>query len=327
MSAPVAAQPVAPRQLLAGLLAVLALVLTACSGSGEGDRDAAPIGDAATTRTVEHALGTTEVPLRPERVATLSEVVAGHLASVGLLVVAAPDNVSEWLTPYQQTFEPDLDLGSITLLGTSEEPSLETLARVAPDMIIIETFSEEFYPELSQIAPTVVVERPSNADWQQAFAQTVEVAGREEEARELRSSYEAALAAVPPTASEVEVACVRASADGSFRLDGASAFCGSVAAEAGYAVTAGPPDVAPEANGGFVELSGERLTAVTGDLIVAQTDEPDVDTIDGFTQNPLWETLPAVQSGSVITLPNPVYNNGTYYAAELLLEAIVDATT
>lgn len=330
MSAPVAAQPVACRRLQTGMIAVLALVLAACGGSGgsgEGDTDAAPAGGAPATRTVEHALGTTEVPTRPERVATLSEGVAGHLASVGLLVVAAPDDVPEWLTPYQQTFEPDLDLGSITLLGTGEEPSLETLARVAPDMIIIETFSEEFYPELSQIAPTVVVERPFNADWQQAFTQTVQFAGREEEAREVRSSYETALAAAPPTASEVEVACVRASADGSFRLDGVGAFCGSVAAEAGYAVTTGPPDVAPEEGSGFIELSGERLTAVTGDLIVAQTDEPDVDTIDGFTQNPLWETLPAVQSGSVITLPNPIYNNGTYYAAELLLEAIIEATT
>lgn len=321
-----ASRPVAAHRLLAGLLAGLALVLAACGGNGEGDETAAPAGDAAATRTVEHALGTTDVPLRPERVATLSEAVAGHLASVGLLVAAAPDDVPEWLTPYQQGFQPDLDLGSVTLVGTSEEPSLETLAQVAPDMIIIETFSEEFYPELSQIAPTVVVERPSNADWQPAFAQTVALAGRQEEARELESRYEQALAAVPPTAGEVEVSCVRSSADGSFRLDGERAFCGSVAAEAGYAVTAGPPDVMPEEGSGFVELSGERLTAVTGDLIVAQTDSPDVETIDGFTQNPLWETLPAVQSGSVITLPNPIYNNGTYYAATLLLEAIADAT-
>lgn len=293
---------------------------------GPATRSPAPAAapSAAETRTVSHPLGSTEVPVRPERIATLSEAVAGHLASVGVLIVAAPDDVPEWLTPYQQGFEPGLDLGSIELLGTSEEPSLEALARVAPDMIIIETFSEEFYPELSAIAPTVVVERPSNADWQQAFAQTVEFAGREQEGEQLQSRYADALAAVPAVAADTEVSCTRSNEDGSFRIDGVRAFCGSVAAEAGYTVTGAPPGVEPDESG-IINLSGEQLTALTGDLIVAQTDSPDVDTISGFTANPLWQSLPAVQSGKLITLPNPIYNNGTYYAATLLLEALAGA--
>lgn len=299
------------------------MLLSACAGSpAESTADES---EAPQTRPVTHLLGTTEVPVEPRRIATLSEGVAGHLASTGLLVVAAPDDVPEWLTPYQEQFAPELDLDAITLINTSEEPDLEALALAEPDMIIVENFSEDLYPELSQIAPTVVVERRSNADWHSAFAQTVQFAGREDEAAAVRASYEDALAAVPPEAAEVEVACIRANEDGSFRLDGEGAFCGSVAAEAGYPVTAPPADLAPEADSGFVQMSGERLPAITGDLIVAQTDEPDVDTIAGFTQNPLWQTLPAVQSDAVITLPNPIYNNGTYYAAELLLEAINDA--
>lgn len=305
-----------------GGLFVAALLLSACGGPSAEQ----PSGGSQDSqmRTVTHLLGSTEVPVDPQRIATLSEGVAGHLASTGLLVVAAPDDVPEWLTPYQERFAPELDLDSISQINTSEEPDLEALALAEPDLIIIENFSEDLYPELSEIAPTVVVERPSNADWQQAFAQTVEFAGREEEAAPVRASYEAALAEVPPEAANVEVACMRADDDGSFRLDGWGAFCGSVAAEAGYPVTAAPGDLTP-GPGGFVEMSGERLPAITGDLIVAQTDAADVDTITGFTQNPLWSTLPAVQSDSVITLPNPIYNNGTYYAAELLLEAINEA--
>lgn len=307
-------------------LAVLPVLLLAACGD-PSDAAADPAGSPeAQTRTVTHAAGSTEVPLRPERVATLSEVVAGHLASVGLLVVAAPDDVPEWLTPYQEGFEPDLDLGSIELIGTSDEPSLEALARTAPDLIIIETFSQELYPELSAIAPTVVVERPSNADWQQGFAQTVQFAGREQEGEALSSRYEQALAEVPAGVDGIEVSCTRANDDGTFRIDAATAFCGSVADEAGYAVTEGPPGVVPDESG-IINLSGEQLSALTGDLIVAQTDSPEVDTITGLTSNPLWSSLPAVQSGGVLTLPNPIYNNGTYYAAALLLEAITAAAS
>lgn len=313
-----------PRKTVLSWLALPVLLLTACGGGSDAGPGSGT--EAAQTRTVTHAAGSTEVPVRPERVATLSEVVAGHLASVGLLVAAAPDDVPEWLTPYQEEFEPDLDLGSIELVGTSDEPSLEALARVAPDLIVIEQFSEEFYAELSQIAPTVVVTRPSNADWQEGFAQTVEFVGREDEAAELEARYAEALAAVPAGATGTEVSCTRANEDGSFRIDAASAFCGSVADEAGYDVTGGPPGVEPD-DSGIINLSGEQLSALTGDLVVAQTDSPDVDTISRFTANPLWSSLPAVQSDSVITLPNPIYNNGTYYAATLLLEAITEAAS
>lgn len=312
------------RSPLAAAWALSVVVLAGCGAGGAAGEDSGDASTATGTRTVQHALGTTEVPERPERVATLSEAVAGHLASVGLLVTAAPDDVPEWLTPYRETFAPDLDLASITLVGTSDEPNLEALAAAAPDLIVIEEYSEEFFDELSGIAPTVVVTRPSNADWQQGFAQTVELVGRDAEAVELRERYAEALAAVPPGAADIEVSCARANEDGSFRIDGPRAFCGSVAAEAGFAVTAGPADVAPNESG-YIEVSGERMAELTGELIVAQTDSPAVETIEGLSGNPLWSQLPAVQARNVVTLPNPVYNNGTYYAATLLLETMTRA--
>jgi iron complex transport system substrate-binding protein len=300
--------------------AALAALLTGCGA------DVAPGPDeTGTTRTVTHALGTSEVPTKPQRVATLSEVVAGHLASTGLLVVAAGDDVPEWLAPYRNRFDPDLDLSSITTVGSTEEPNLETLAAVQPDLIVIETFSETLYDELSQIAPTVAVEREGNGDWQDAFDQTVALTGREEEAESLRTSYAEALAAVPKDAAQVEVSCVRADDETTFRMDGAGAFCGSVVQEAGFTITPYPDGVEPEEGGGFVSLSSERLSALTGDLIVAETDDPASEEITLLTGNSLWYRLPAVRSEAVVTLPNPIYNNGTYYAAEILLEEITAA--
>lgn len=161
------------REFLAGLAA--AGLLAAC---GDGGSDAQTTPPGPSRRTIEHPGGTSEVPVRPERVVTLSEVLDGHLASVGLLAVGVTDNVGEWLAPYRELLDPNLDLGALSEIGTAGEPNQEAIAGLDPDLILAEVFSEDLYPTLSQIAPTVLIERPTNAGWKGAFDATVDAVGR-----------------------------------------------------------------------------------------------------------------------------------------------------
>lgn len=170
------------RELLIGGAALAgAAWLGGCGGDGSSDGDGA-------TRTVRHSSGTTEVPARPERVATVSEVVVAHLASVGLLVVASNDDGRNWVDPYESLLPERFDPSSIRSLGATDDVSFETLAAIGPEMILSESFSEDIYPQLSRIAPTVLIERGSNADWKPAFDGAVRAVGREREGRPCASA-------------------------------------------------------------------------------------------------------------------------------------------
>jgi len=306
------------REALAGAGALtLGAFLAGCGDdAAEGER-------AAATRTIRHAAGTTQVPARPSRVATLSEVVVVHLASVGLLAVAANDSGLTWARLYRRLLSLELDPSEVTSLGTTADPDLETLAAVRPEVILAERFSEDLYPQLSRIAPTVLIQRPTNAAWKQAFDQTVRAVGREREAQAVRDRYARTVQRLRRQRTGTRVSFVRTADRGSILIDGTSAFAGSVAAEAGIPVDDGPPGSRP-AEGGFVELSGERLREIAGDLIVTADYADEPPHVEELRRNPLWEALPAVRAGRVVTMPGEIYNGGTYVAARLLLERLAE---
>lgn len=291
----------------------------ACGGNGDGAADTTTV---STTRTIDHALGTAEVPVRPERVATLSEVVGTHLASVGLTPIAGPDEMVAWLEPYRDVLGDAADLEGFEVIAIGGEPNFEALTRVEPDLIVIETFSEDVYPELSAIAPTVVVDRPTNAAWKQAFDGTVEAAGRAEQAAAVRRRYRDAIAAASGSTG-LTITFMRGNDEGSFRIDGPGAFAGSVATEAGFTVDEGGAGGEPN-EAGFVEFSAERLDAADGDVIVAPIAPGGISSVEPLKRSPLWQQLPAVTADRVLELPISFYNAGTYVGAELLLRSITD---
>jgi iron complex transport system substrate-binding protein len=278
------------------------------------------------TRTIDHVAGTTEVPADPERIVTTSEVVAGHLVSVGVLPIGGPDEVADWLQTYADAgLIGDLDLTEIVGIYGAEA-NLERLAQLDPDLILIEDWELELYDSYAAIAPTVVISRPTNADWKDAFDQTITAAGREEEAAPVRERYEALLDEVGPDAADTLITFLRGAGPGQFRIDALGGFGGSVAEEAGFGVDVGgvSPD---EATGGAITFSNEQLDVVTGDLIVTTTQaEGGPSNIDELKANPLWENIPAVADANIVELPQPIYNGGTYLAAQLLLEALLAAT-
>jgi iron complex transport system substrate-binding protein len=313
---------------LTNAIALLLLIVAFALGSATA-QDAAETGE---TRVVEHALGVTEVPARPERVAVISQVISVHLVSIGMVPVTVIDDFFyERSSAYQELFPEGLELNNITKVGPRGELDLEILVAVKPDMIIGEIFEAEYYDMLSRIAPTVLIDRGSNAGWKHSFDATVAAVGREAEAEAVRERYRAVVAALPEAAQSLEIAFIRPSGEGSFRLDGVNAFAGSVAADAGLSVTTSPEGVGEvAASAGFITFSAEQLRVLdTADLIVV----PDWSTVNPegeasipiFEQNPLWTRLPAVQAGRVLSVPGQVYNGGTYVAAELLLRAIGEA--
>ena len=154
-------------RLLAGTALVSLLALSACS-SEAAEADAEPA--QASTITVEHAQGSTEVPVNPETVYTfdlgaLDTMDALDIDVDGVPAANFPDSLSKYASD------------DVTKIGSMKEPDFETISAEAPDLIIISGRVADSYEELSNIAPTIDLS-VDNADAWNSFKENTETIGK-----------------------------------------------------------------------------------------------------------------------------------------------------
>jgi Periplasmic binding protein len=145
---------VATRREFLALMGAAGL-LSACS-AGPASGPAVPA-----TRTVQHPLGTTEVPVAPTRVVALDRRAAlPHLLAIGVTPVGALTYESIIGAPFPPVVaEQARDVAALPTGGGADDPNLEAVAALQPDLLIGWTGGiEEAYPALSGIAPTVAVD-------------------------------------------------------------------------------------------------------------------------------------------------------------------------
>ncbi|KAD4060384.1 ABC transporter substrate-binding protein [Arthrobacter yangruifuii] len=142
-------------RLLAGTALVSLLALSACSTeAAEADADST----AASTITVEHAQGSTEVPVNPEVVYTFDLGVLDTMDALDIDVDGVPAaNFPDSLSKYSAN--------EITKIGSMKEPDFEAINAGDPDLIIISGRVADSYDELSEIAPTIDLSVDSNDAW------------------------------------------------------------------------------------------------------------------------------------------------------------------
>lgn len=276
------------------------------------------------------------VPAEPQRVIALSPTPAMNLAILGFDVIALPVDLSDSLNEEFQAFIPDgTNIDGYEVIGINESLNLEALARLQPDLIIGDARLEQSEPTafglLSEIAPTVLVETGTNAEWRANFERDAEIVGALDRTEEVEAIYESALGTLVD-AGDTSIAFVRyeINGGGTWRLEGAeTSVPGSIMIDAGVNVFEGPDGIGElNATGSFIpNISGELLGLLTADVIVVQdlTQFGQNDPLELFAGNPLWQTLPAVTNGRVVTLPTFVFNGGTYVSAIQTIEQIAAA--
>ncbi|MCN0155066.1 siderophore ABC transporter substrate-binding protein [Salinispora arenicola] len=132
--------------LQVGLATTLALTLTGCGGEAGGSADST----AADERTVviEHAQGSTTVPVNPQKVITFDLASLDTLDTLGVPVTGvAKGNLPSYLDKYNGD--------EYVNAGTLFEPDFEAVNAAEPDLIVVANRSAKAYGELSKIAPTV----------------------------------------------------------------------------------------------------------------------------------------------------------------------------
>jgi iron complex transport system substrate-binding protein len=280
---------------LTALLAVTALALTGC-GSAEDDSPAAD-GSAATAgfpRTVEHAMGKTEIPAKPKRVVALDASFVDATLILDTPVFGYTDyrsingKLPDYLGEDRTTYGSEAQV-----VGTLAEPNLEKIAALDPDLLITaKVRHEKLYDQLSAIAPTVMSET-TGPTWKENIRLEAKALGAEDLAEKEISSYEKAAKtvgdAINAKASNPTISIVRF-VDGPTRLYQKKSFSGIVLKDADLARPKSQ-DVEDFA----LEISPERIKDADGDAIFVTefADEKGLSakTAAQFKANPLWKPL------------------------------------
>lgn len=301
---------------LAALLAAAALGLAGCGGAAELQEAAgSDSADGAFPRTVEHALGTTEIPARPERVVVLDTGELDSVLSLGVTPVGAvTTDVAEGFLSYLAE-----DADGVAVVGTIAEPNLEAIAALEPDLILSNKVRhEDLYDQLSRIAPTVFAERVG-AVWKDNLRLDAEALGLEAEAETALADYEERAAALGESLDDPVVSPLRF-VGGTLRAYTAQSFIGTVLADIGLAQIELPTEEVPT----FAELSPEELTQADADVVLYSSYGADDESgLAEALAGPLWPRLTAVQEGRAYAVEDDVFFTGIgLRAANLQLDAL-----
>ncbi|GAA4669277.1 iron-siderophore ABC transporter substrate-binding protein [Streptomyces chumphonensis] len=280
----------------------IGLFATAACSSDDADKntddqaDKKPAAsDAAFPRTVEHAMGETEIEEAPQRVVALDMTFVDATFAlegnvVGYTTFTGPE---EKLPPY---FGEDIETygAEAAEVGTLDEPSLEKIIAQKPDLILsAKVRHEKLYDQLSEIAPTVFTE-DTGATWKENLALVGETLGKEELAEEKVDAFETRAKTIGDAVREKEGANPTVSVvrfvDGPTRLYKEDTYVGVIINDLGF-------DVPKDAQGtGFnADISEEQIAKVDADDIFV-TAYPDPagageKSKKKFMANPLWEQL------------------------------------
>lgn len=315
-----------PRRVLA-LFFALVMTVVACGDDAPGEAtsatDSTEDGQDTTAgsfpRTIDHAMGTTEIPTQPERVVVLDtgeldSVMALGVTPVGAVRAPVEDGFLDYLQPA---------LTETELVGTISDVNLEAVAALQPDLILSsKTRHEDLYDELSGIAPTVFTEAVGVV-WKENFLDNAEALGLEDDAAAQMAAYDDRTADIAarledergelPTISMVRFL------PGETRLYQKASFIGTVLDDVGL-----PRPESQDVDEFALEISPELIEQADADIIfTTHYGAADESTRAEITGNPLWDTLGAVQRGDVYDVADDHWMLGIgIRAANLVLDDI-----
>ncbi|MCF2571674.1 iron-siderophore ABC transporter substrate-binding protein [Brevibacterium sp. UCMA 11754] len=168
------------------------LVLTACS-STDSSAEAEGGDDSWTPVTIEHALGTTKIDEKPERVATVNwanhEVpLALGVVPVGMASADFGDDDDNGVLPWVENKLEELGAETPTLFDETDGIDFEAVADTQPDVILAgySGLSQEDYDTLSEIAPVVAYpETAWGTPWREMIEINSEAIGMKDEGEKL----------------------------------------------------------------------------------------------------------------------------------------------
>lgn len=204
-------------------------------------------------------------------------------------------------------------------IGTFQEPDLEAIATLAPDLIIGNP-GLETTDELAGLAPFVAIDTQVPEPWQRATLRHAEALGVPEKATAMVADYDARVAALAAAIGDpgaIEVSLVSIVAGDGVGVIGDGRAAGALLRDIGFARPAGQRGVE-----NFLFPSAEEYAVLDGDLLLVNTFGEGAEVADlrqGLEGSPLYPTLGAVRNGMVADVGPHWFFHGPI-AARLMLD-------
>ncbi len=281
------------RKLLVLMMSAFIIILAAC-GNDKGEEKVSEVAEAEDTK----ASADSDAKEYDKKVASISIFLTGDLMALGI----TPDGTttSDYLPLDEESF-PETEY-----LGFTKEPDMEALIAMQPDEIFIdkEFAGKHGLEKYEAIAPTNVINLDEGR-WQDHLRDIASVVEREETAEQFIEEYEAKAAEVAELAKEKlgegTVMAVRISAKG-LRVYGMERPLGPILFEdIGFK----PANGVEAIDKNWENISKEVLPDFDADTIfvlVSSVDEGSEEVYEELKQDPIWQSLKAVQNDQVFLI-------------------------
>ncbi|MCU0532548.1 MAG: iron-siderophore ABC transporter substrate-binding protein [Hydrococcus sp. Prado102] len=244
---------------------------------------------------VRHPLGKTCVPVEPKRIVALDPIyILDPLLALGIKPVGATADDLRGKR-YWGGLSPE-EVKGIEVIGQPYQPSLEKLLMVKPDLILGSTDVKQYYPQLSAIAPTVLLDYYEDIkfSFKKHLRAIARIVGREVKAEEVIEQYqkriEALKAQINGRLEGKEISVIYYS-EGTFSAPDRYAAFFQVLNDLGVRLK---PIFLEDRLNIIPTFSVEVINEYDADILFICDDEPQ--SVSFFLKNPLLSSLKAAQN-------------------------------
>ena len=295
-----------------------AIMLVGCGVNGNTSEDKS----SEKTVTVTDVRGEVEIPAEPQRIVDLSGN-SDILSILGYKVVGTANSDAYDYTKFPAYLEDTLSGAEILGYSMQDTMDIEAVMNLNPDLIVISTVQEKMYDQLSEIAPTVMIQLEA-LDWKEDVKAFAKVFNKEDAANEWLANYEAKAKEAGDKikaeyGEDTTYLSFLASGGQFFIFDGAG-FGSVLYEDMGLAKPEGMPE---QSDISLPVVTYEGLASIKADYIFLITTDEDYAQLES---NAIWNSLPAVKEGKVVKLTaSPYFNQGySSIGREILVDEIGD---
>ncbi|MDH6056213.1 iron-siderophore ABC transporter substrate-binding protein [Umezakia ovalisporum] len=271
-------------------------------------------------KVITHPVGESCIPLQPKRIIALDETSMEALLALDLKPIAAiqPNIAGSMIPKLGKKAE------GIVSLGKNNQPNIEKMVQLNPDLILGFSMGAQEYKLLSQIAPTVTLDYVQNA-WKDALSRIAEITGKSEKAQKLLEEYHQRVQKLRRFISHKlkgkTVSVSRFYAGNKFtEFRTKYSFPGSVITEVGIPIPEIQNQLTTNENQPLVSVSLERLDLINADILFIVLDPGAEENLQKYQNSQLWQNLKAVKNQRVYTVDSSYWIFGNIISANAILD-------
>ena len=293
-----------------------AVMLVGC-GTGKKAEEGTSAGK---TITVTDVRGEVEIPENPQRIVDLSGN-SDILSVLGYKVIGTANSDAYDYTKFPSYLEETLKGAEILGYSMQDTMDVEAVMNLNPDLIVISTVQEKMYDQLSEIAPTVMIQLEA-LDWEEDVKALAKVFKKEAEAEKWLEAYEAK---AEKAGEKIKAEYGEDTTYLSFLASGGQFFIfdGAGFGEVLYEdMDLKKPEGMPaQTDISLPVVTYEGLASIKADYIFLIATKEDLSELQS---NAIWNSLPAVKEGKVVVLDSSPYFNQGYsvIGKDLLVDEI-----